>query len=305
MKAPLRTFSAFIPGIPIACIGGFGYWLYKQTAELPFDFRGSLLSRARETIQAAFPFSSHEHVKMVASLSAKAATNDTLSAKETDSILTSYYAGYLWKVLNENPAVTPPVFRYDENLRVLLPLVPGQQSHQGFVFAGRLPYVHEAKARSSILQRDYVTCRKQLHSLVTNNCGTQNELLDVLLVGTKEHKKCSHFERDMIRDVAYLAAGGDPRRKLRAEEPYSDTVVLSVTEKGTLQEEGDLGSLSETLRKGILYGNFTVCPSYTHKKTRLSRGNYKDTHAIVVGVEDDEVCGRGQLQNLVNLLNRK
>jgi hypothetical protein len=73
---------------------------------------------------------------------------------------------------------------------------------------------------------------------------------------------------------------------------------------GTLTDEGDFSSLSDSLKRKIFIGNFTVYPSYTHKKTRLSHDFYKDTDAIVVGVEDPDVCRRGQLQNFVNLINK-
>ena len=187
------------------------------------------------------------------------------------------------------------------------------------------------------MEHNYIRCPKELEIVEnTNNVG-QYRALDIILTGTLDMKKCTQWKHDLLNDVAHHMAGtldmkecthwkhdllndvahhmtdqpnySFPKAKAKvnySDEPYSDTAVFAFSDEEKLMKaDGDFLSLSPALKKKILIGNFTVCPRYSHQKTRLSSGFYKEIGAIVVGIENDQLCEKLSLQNLIALLSKE
>ncbi len=277
-------------------VSGIAYWMNGKTKNLPSDQRGSLLSRTKEvasTFQQSKKiqdeYTAQHHQDLVSSLSSKqfTATSDK-AKKEIDTLRTSYYAGYISEALQRNQGITPPIFRYDENLPVLLPTLPGE-THKGFVFAGSSPEIHDPQARSFILDGDYIRCKSELE--ITDpqekSSWNRNKKVDVLVTGTTDHRKCSEFKNAFLRDLAYRAATS--HQPVDPQSPYSDTPVFNCSEKG-LEATGDLTDIPEAVKRHIRLGDFTACNFYSLQKTRQSGGSYKEVGAIAAGTTNDEVC---------------
>jgi hypothetical protein len=279
--------------------GGIAYWVSGKTKNLPVDQRGSVLPRMKEIVFAfqqskkiQDEYTAWHHQDLVSSLSSKQFTvTSDKGKKEIDTLRTSYYAGYISEALQRNPGVTPPIFRYDENLPVLLPSLPGEtHAYQGFVFAGSSPEVHDAQARSSILDGDYIRCKSELEIAdpkKKDSLWNKRKEVDVLVTGTTDPRKCNQFKNAFLRDVAYQAARS--HQPVDPESPYSDTPVFNCSEKG-FEATGDLTDIPETAKRHIRLGDFTACNFYSLQKTRQSGGRYKEVGAIAAGTTNDEVC---------------
>lgn len=276
--------------------GGIAYWINGKTKNLPDDQRGGVLPRTKEIVSAfqqskkiQDEYTAQHHQDLVSSLSSKQFTVTSDKAKkEIDTLRTSYYAGYLSGALQRNPGATAPIFRYDGNLPVLLPTLPGE-THKGFVFAGSSPEVHDPQARSSILDGEYVRCKSELEIAdpTEKNSWNRNKKVDVLVTGTTDHSKCNQFKNAFLRDIAYQAATS--HQPLDPQSPYSDTPVFNCSETG-VEATGDLTDIPETAKRRIRLGDFTACNFYSLQKTRQSGGSYKEVGAIAAGTTNDEVC---------------
>lgn len=291
MGAIVRSLLVGAGAISAAATAGLAYWVDGKTKELPADQRGNLLLRM-QGVMAAYqqskkiedPYTAELHLDLATSLSSREFTvTSDRSEKETDAVKTSYYAGYIPEALRRNPGMAPPIFRYDNNLPVILPhLLGSAQIHKGFVFAGLAPQIHDTQARASILHGVYVRCKDELEI-----AKPAAKKIDVIITGTTEESKCSQFKNAFLRDVAWLSA--DDIRPLDPSHPYSDTPVFDCSEKGC-EKTGDLANMPETTKRKISIENFTACNFHALVKTRLSGGRYKEVGAIVAGTENDNVC---------------
>jgi hypothetical protein len=276
--------------------GGFAYWVNGKAKDLPADHKGRLFSRMKETIDAfrqsktmQDAYTAKQHVNLVASLSSKQfTTTSDQSQNEINVLKISYYAGYIPEALKRNPGTSPPIFRYDDNLAVMLSPLSGQK-HKGFAFAGRSPHIHDPQARDSILGGKYIRCESEL-ALVDpegENFRKKYQKVDVIVTGAIDQGKCYRFKNDFLRDLAQIAASG--RDPLDPKDPYSDTPVFHASKKG-IEATGDLTNMPQQTKEAIQLTNFTVCNFYTLKKTRLSGESFKEVGAIVAGTEKEEVC---------------
>ncbi len=290
------------------------------------------------------PYTAKHHAKLVASLSSRAYTvMSPQTERELDTIEMTYFAGYVAERLEKTPGATPltepseqpewtfnpntrpeyarampipfptkpeatpPIFRWDAHLSLVLPDLL-RNIHSGFIFAGSTPRIHDTKARDSILQGNYVRCKSELEVADPNRSSfspRKYKQIDVILTGTTDLEKCRCFKNDYLRDLAYRAATWD--KPLNPEHPYSDTPVFDVSEKG-VEETGDLTNIPEQARVKFLWGTFTACNVYELQKTRLSNGNLKQVGAILVGTTDEEACHSlrlGEMSKLVKQLNNQ
>ncbi len=290
--------------------GSFASWINGKTKTLPDDQKGSVFPRMKEVVSAfqqskkiQDAYTAQHHLDLVTSLSSKQFTTTSDRAKkEMDALSTSYYAGYISGALQKNPDATPPIFRYDGNLRVCLPTLPGD-IHKGFVFAGSSPQIHDPQARSSILDGDYVRCKSELEIADPKGKGSwnQHKKVDVLVTGTTDHRKCNQFKNAFLRDLAYHSASS--LQPLDPQSPYSDTPVFSLSEKG-LEAAGDLTDMPETAKNDVRLGNFAACNFYSLQKTRLSHGSYKEVGAIATGTTNEKVCEPLQFGSMRDLIEK-
>jgi len=279
---------------------GYTDWINGKTKDLPADQKGSIFTRTKEVMGAYLlskqmnrfeggPYKVKDHLDLVSTLASKQFTvTNNRPKKEIQALRTSYYAGYLAEALRANPGINPPIVRYDENLPVILPTLPGE-THKGFVFAGTSPHIHDMQARDSILNGDYRRCKclLELEDQSEKLSWRKYKHVDVIVTGTTDFRICSHFKKDFLRDCASLAASS--HKSIDPEHPYSDTPVFDYSEKG-IESRGDLIDMPHQTKQKIHQGDFTVCNNYNQQKTRLSQDSYKKVGAIVTGIKDERVC---------------
>jgi hypothetical protein len=294
--SPLRKVLFGSGVFSIGSIGCFGYWVQQKSHQTPDGQKESLLIRMNElavalpkTMQIEDKYTAKKHIDSVANLSSVEVASSDKVQKEMDKIKTSYYAGYLQEVFQDNPLMSDPVFDYNENLPVVSLTLPGE-THKGFVFSGPIYSLHNLKSHQDILNGNYIRCKS--HVAVKNSEGGRQvnyKHVDVLITGTTDCRKCNQLKNAILRDAAMVASGISLKSKIDHEDPISDTPVFDCSKKGC-DEVGDLTAVTEPAKSKIRRGNFTACNFYTLKKTRLSRGSYKECGAIVAGTTNEDVC---------------
>jgi len=281
-------------------IGSFAYMRVVRNDSLHEEqkpkIRDSLFVTVREMVKATmWPPKFHDtraaegHAELVRSLSSHAYVESEDSEKEireqVQTASVSYFAGYLFEALNGIEAKGLPVFKFSPTLKVILPGGP----FQGFLFAGRAGKLFDREARDAITSGHYVHCSSILDKKAPDIYeGYRKE--DVIITGTTDTSRCREFAADYFRDVIYRFGSSEGRR-LPLDHPLNDTRVFEFNrESNGLTEIGDITELDPSKRRNIGLTNYTICLQYGKAKTRQSHGSYKDLDAIVLGINNKEVC---------------
>jgi hypothetical protein len=285
---------------------GVGLWTQSKSSHLEEDRRGSVVDRCRETIVAALTKNNigdkntrAGHVALVASLSSKSYAKKAASMVEEQlhKLATSYFAGYLFKVVEEDAEERGiPVFKFTDNLGVCLPRINGQP-YSGFIFSGETARLFDHEAREQIIDEKYVRCSA---AIPRNVHGMRDSQQEVIISGTTDCEKCRELSDTFFRDLVWVAAVGDG---ISPQHPLSDTPVFEI-KKNNVQPVGDLSEFPESAKDPIRRLNFTACPFYTLQKTRLSRGTYKEVGAVITGIDNPQACEALQFDSLRKLLAR-